>query len=251
MVKSLTARGIKMRKLIVVAVVLGLSQFWSNGTNAANLLERDGAYEVNWSTGKVRFYGVGQWAKNEDSMRAAEQRAWADGLQLAERNLPIILSNRLGHGHKITNEKLSKLAQATVSVSTTYFGDHRVKVILEVPLEKILPQLVAAIDQNISNIKSSALVIQLPQGSKPSAIVRIVDESGRELANSAALAGAGAPVVRWYKTDAPSIRSASGEDFPVISGVSKERGVIQISSAAWKPGFQSALASGAAAIVVR
>jgi len=240
-----------MKKLITVAVVLGLSQFWSNASNAANFLERDGAYEINWSTGKVRFYGVAQSAKSEDSMRAAEQRAWADGLQLAERNLPSVLSNRLGHGHKIASEKLSKLAQATVSVSTTYFGDSRVKVILEAPLEKILPQLVVASDQNISNIKSAGVVIQLPQGAKPSAIVRIVDENGRELANSAALAGAGAPVVKWYKTAAPTTRAASGEDLPLISGVSKERGVIQIASSTWNSGFQAALASGTAAIVVR
>ena len=38
---------------------------------AAPYVERDGRYEINWSTGKVRFYGVAKPEADEGDFRSA------------------------------------------------------------------------------------------------------------------------------------------------------------------------------------
>jgi hypothetical protein len=223
---------------------------------AEQFIERESRYEINWSTGKVRFYGVGKLDEGEDSLRAAEQRAWADGLKSAEKNIPILLSSRLGAVEQSNPEKLSKLAAATVSVATTYFADSRVKVQLEAPIQKITPQLVntQANPGNSRVAASTGLVIKLPKGAKPTAFARIVDEHGREMVSAkdvASAAQAGAPLVRWFKNDVASGDSAATADSPVITGTSDSRGVIKIAASDWKPAYGAVFVSGAAAVVVK
>lgn len=223
---------------------------------AANLIERDGRYEINWTTGKVRFYGVGKTADGDDSFRAAEQRAWADGLKTAEAQIPTVLSTRLGAVEKKPLEKLSKLSAATVSVSTTYFGDNRVKVLLEAPIQKITPQLVnsSELGNAAAEPNDSGLVIKLPKGTKPSAFVRVLDEHGREMVSSKdviASAHAGAPLAKWFKNNADSGNGGPSAEAPVISATSSETGVVRVNSADWKPSYASALARGTAAFVVQ
>ena len=242
-----------MKISLVGALVL---MSWAHVAFSEQYIERESRYEINWSTGKVRFYGVGKLDEGEDSLRAAEQRAWADGLKSAEKNIPILLSSRLGAVEQSNPEKLSKLATATVSVATTYFADSRVKVQLEAPIQKITPQLVnTQAKPGTSNVAASkGLVLKLPKGAKPTAFTRIIDENGREMVSPKDIASAvhaGAPLVRWFKNDVASGDSAATVDSPVITGTSDSRGVIKVASSDWKPAYEAAVVSGAAAVVVK
>lgn len=242
-----------MKTSLVGALVL---MTCSGAAFAEQFIERESRYEINWSTGKVRFYGVGKLDEGEHSLRAAEQRAWADGLKSAEKNIPILLSSRLGSVEQNSPEKLSKLATATISVATTYFADSRVKVQLEAPIQKITPQLVNTQAQpgSSSAVASAGLVIRLPKGSKPTAFSRVVDENGREMVSAKTVAAsvqAGAPLVRWFKNDVASGDPAAKADSPVITGTSDSRGVIKVASSEWKPAYEAAFVSGAATVVVK
>lgn len=224
-------------------------------TLAASYVERDGRYEINWSTGKVRFYGVGKIADGDQNYRAAEQRAWADGLKAAEAHFPKVFAGRLGAVDKTSIDKLSKLSAATVSVSTTYFGDSRVKVLLEAPIQKVTPQLVSATPSGSPMMgESKGLIIKLPKGAKPFAFVKVLDEHGREMVSSKELmnqAHLGAPMVKWYRNSIDSGAGAPAADAPAITGTMPEAGVVRVSSADWKPTYAAAMTRGAAAFLVQ
>jgi hypothetical protein len=221
---------------------------------AATLIERDGRYEVNWTTGKVRFYGVGTIHDGDENFRAAEQRAWADGLRAAEMHLPKVMSGRLGFVDRTSADTVSKLAAATVSVSTSYFGDRRVKVLLEAPLQKVTPQLTTATSPaTLSGGNAEPVVIRLAKGAKPAAFVRIVDDQGKELVNGNHLASSvhnGGTMPRWFRSKIDGDAALAPDKLSVISGTSTERGVIKVNASDWKPAFAVAVATGAASFVV-
>lgn len=241
-----------MMKFFVSLVVLASSL---ESSFAANLIERDGRYEVNWTTGKVRFYGVGKLAAGDDSYRAAEQRAWSDGLRAAELDLPKIMAGRLGGVDQTSADRLTKLSGSTSSVNTTYFGDERVKVLLETPMQKLAAQLAGSTAQVNAPQAATAepVVIQLPKGSKPTAFVKVIDEQGKELVSPKQLASSaqnGSPMAKWFKSKVDSDSSVNPSNSKVISAASTERGVIRVQASEWKPGYTAALTSGAAAFVV-
>jgi hypothetical protein len=226
-----------------------------DGAFAANLIERDGRYEVNWTTGKVRFYGVGKLESGETNYRSAEQRAWADGLRAAEKDLPKVMAERLGTSDSATVEKLSKMSAATTSVTTTYFGDERVKVLLEAPMHKVAEQLSAnAAGSVATDAAPESVVIQLPRGTMPTAFVKVVDEQGRELVSAGGLARAvqnGRPMNKWFKSKVDGDSSVNPSNSKVISAQATQRGVIKVQSTDWKPSYASAMVSGTAAFVVQ
>jgi len=239
-----------MKAVLSMLILFGLAL----PSTAANLIERDGRYEVNWTTGKVRFYGVGKIAEGDENLRAAEQRAWGDGLRAAEMHLPKVMSGRLGVVDRTSADKLSKLAAATVSGSTTYFGDNRVKVLLEAPLQKVTPQLTSSASTAASNeATAESLVIKLPKGTKPAAFVRVVDENGKELVNGNHMANTvnnGGAMTKWFKSKIDGDAGLATNNSAVISGNSNERGVIRVNGSEWKPTYAAAVISGSAAFVV-
>lgn len=236
-------------------VLLVMSCLLSQVGISAPFVEREGAYEINWTNSKVRFYGVSKYNETDANYRAVGQRAWAKGLKLAEHNIPILLSDKLGAVKGVEQAKLSQLAEMTLSVTSTYFGDDRVKVLLETPIQKMTPQLVhtAQTPVNITGGESSEIVIQLPKGAKPAAYTRIMDEHGRELVNAAELASAahqGSAMVKWYKSEQDNA-AANGATSIVIQGQSSERGTVRVQSADWKPNYAAAMLSGKAVFVVK
>lgn len=224
-------------------VLIAISMFGSSCAWAGTLLDRHGPYEINWSSGKIRFYGVGKYKEGEQNMRAAEQRAWADGLKLAEINIPDVMSSKLGLQGQNTRSRLSKLAQSTTSVSTTYFGDQRVKVILETPIVKVLPQLLGDASFTPPSSDPVGVVLKVTGPAKPAAAIQLVDEKGRELAKI--------PAPRWYKGTVTASEAGIAADLPIISGEMTSPGVLRLSSAAWRGGYDAALASGKAVILIQ
>jgi hypothetical protein len=240
-----------------IGLILGTASIFSaTASVSAPLIERDGRYELNWTTGKVRFYGVGHATQDDENYRNAEQAAWADGLKAAEKHMPIILANRVGPVERLQVEKLSKLAQSTISISTTYFGDQRVKVLLEAPMQKMTSQLVASREQpGPLTSDAQSLIINLPKGAQPAVFVRVIDEHGRDMLTPAeiiAAAHAGAPLARWYSHEAQVAEKHSQDQEPaVISAVMPKRGVIRVQSSDWKPAFAKAVAQGKATFIVQ
>ena len=210
---------------------------------AGNLIEREGAYEINWSSGKIRFYGVGKMREGEKNLRAAEQRAWADGLKIAEKNIPLIMSSRLGVTPQNGPQQLSRLAQSTTSVSTTYFGDQRIKVILESPIAPVLPQLLGEAQLAPASGEPVGFILRASGVVKPSAALRIVDEKGKDIASI--------PVPRWFKGKTTPGEIGLPADAPVVSGTMTGQGVLRVASSDWQNGYAAALANGRAAVVVQ
>lgn len=217
---------------LFAGVFITFAMFASSFVWAAPLLDRQGSYEINWSSGKIRFYGVGKFNEGEQNMRAAEQRAWADGLKLAETNIPNLMSSRLGIQGKNSPTQLAKLAQATTSVSTTYFGDQRVKVILETPIAKVLPQLLGDANFTPPSADPVGVVLKINGPAKPVAAIQLVDEKGRELSKI--------PAPRWYKGTVVASEAGIASDLPVITGTMTSPGILQLSSADWRGGYDSA-----------
>jgi hypothetical protein len=235
-------------------IAFSVAPFFATKGFAAPLIERDGRYEFNWSTGKVRFYGVGRAHQDDGNYRNAEQSAWADGLTVAERQMPKVMADRLGPVARLNVEKLSKLAQSTISVSTTYFADQRVKVLLEAPIQKVTAQLVQSSAETLqAGSDHGPLVITLPKGSQPVAFVRVVDEHGRDMLTPSEImtaVGAGAPLARWYRDEASSEVSATQEPVTLAAKMT-HRGVIRVQSSEWKPVFARAIAHGRVSFVIQ
>lgn len=217
--------------------------FFTTSAAAANLIEREGAYEINWSSGKIRFYGVGRLKDGEKNLRGAEQRAWADGIKLAEKNIPVVMSTRLGVPPKNGVSQLSKLAQTTTSVSTTYFGDQRIKVILESPISPVLPQLLGESDLTAPGGEPEGFILKVNGAMKPSAALRIIDEKGRDLAK--------VPVPRWVKGQVTPGDLGLPAESSVIRGTMVGQGVLKVSSAEWRSGYTAGLINGRAAVLVQ
>ncbi len=239
-------------------ILANASILLASSSIAAPFIEREGRYELNWTTGKVRFYGVGQAGQSDENYRTAEQSAWADGLKSAEKLIPSIMANRIGPVERLQVEKLSKLAQSTISISTTYFGDQRVKVLLEAPIQKMTPQLVPGGESSPSELTSAsetrALTISLPKGAQPVAFVRVVDEHGRDMVQPRdiiAAVHAGAPMARWYRHEALASDGSRDGDSEILSAVMPQRGVIRVQSSDWKPAFARSLVHGKTSFIIQ
>jgi hypothetical protein len=237
----------------------------STGAFAAPYVERDGRYEINWSTGKVRFYGVAKPEADDGDFRSAEQRAWANGLKAAEKNIPVLLSGRLGKVSQTSPDKLSKLAASTTSVSTTYFGDQRVKVLLESPVHKITPQLTLASPNGAATAtvpvsesgresgSESYVVVRLPKSAKPVAFVQILDDAGREMLSPGDVAKAandGAGLSRWYRREIAADAFDKSIQPAEIHAEYSAPGVLKVAASAWRPEYAAAITAGRGIFVV-
>jgi hypothetical protein len=78
---------------------------------------------------------------------------------------------------------------------------------------------------------------------KPSAVIQLVDEKGRQLSKI--------PAPRWYKGTVTASEAGIAADLPVISGTMTAPGVLKLSSSDWRGGYDSALANGKAVILIQ
>jgi hypothetical protein len=153
------------------------------------------------------------------------------------------MSSRLGVTPQNAPSQLAKLAQSTTSVSTTYFGDQRIKVILESPISNVLPQLLGQASMTPATGEPVSFILKASGTVRPSAALRIVDEKGRDIANI--------PVPRWFKGKTSPGDVGLAADAPVISGTMTGQGVLSVASSDWRNGYAAAMASGKAAVLVQ
>ncbi len=239
-----------MKTLKILSVVsLSLTAFVAKSDP---LVEKDGRLEINWSTGKVKFYGtsVGQLPK-DGTWRSHEQRAWGEGLAYFEKNLEGIYAKKLGLSESKLVEKPA-LIKATTSTNTTYFGDSRVKVSLEASLNSLISQTLASTSgKALPKNGSTRVEIRLPASASASAVVSIQDEKGAELLSQADMAETiknGANLNKWVSNtnDSPSLNVAPA----ILEATSSKRGVLKVKSSDWKPQFANAIANGQATMIL-
>ncbi len=124
-------------RIFLTCATLGL---FSSQSQAAAIVEKTGRFEINWSTGKVRFYGTSLMDPNQsNSWRSAEQSAWSDGITYLQKNMPQTLAS--GQNASFSAAKISNPMAVTSSITTTYFGDSRVKVSLESSVPELFKQV--------------------------------------------------------------------------------------------------------------
>lgn len=243
-----------MDSLRIAAVILS---FASSQAFGAALIDREGRFEWNWSTGNVRFYGT-SLSDNADgkTWRPAEQRAWSDGLSHVERQLPQILSSRIGLVSADIPQKFSKLLSATRSVNTTYYGDNRVKVTLETPLVAAIQEIPSSPVASLPAVQDNAgIILKVPKNATPALAFSVVDESGRELVAPKQILAAmasGAKGPRWFKGSASAPDAAAMPEQTTeikVSYVSK--GILKVQSSDWRPEFASLITGGRAAVVIQ
>lgn len=231
----------------------------SSLAQGAALIERDGRFEWNWSTGNVRYYGTSLSDTSDGkTWRPAEQRAWSEGLTHGEKNLPQVIAQRIGSGDAQVPQKFSKLLSATRSVNTTYYGDNRIKVTLETPIAAAVKQLSGggrSEEMSAGSSPGGVVVIKVPKTTNPSIAFSVIDETGKELVSAkqmiASIVG-GSAAPRWFKT------SANAPDVPAVSEKTSElkasstsKGVLKVQSGDWRPEYASLVTTGHAAVVVQ
>lgn len=235
---------------IATAVLVSLSSL----AQGAALIEREGRFEWNWSTGNVRYYGTSLSDANDGkTWRPAEQRAWSDGLAHVEQQLPAVVAKRVGSDTQVP-QRFSKMLSATRSVNTTYFGDSRIKVTLETPFSAAVKQLPGVTAEGAAS-EAAPVFLKVPKNTTPSIAFSVVDESGKELVSSKQMLSAianGAAAPRWFKSsanapDVPAMTDKAGE----LKATSASKGVIKVHSSDWRPEYASIVASGRAAVIVQ
>ncbi|MCX6124376.1 MAG: hypothetical protein NTV34_06455 [Proteobacteria bacterium] len=229
--------------------------FWSWSASSAPLIEKSGRFEVNWSTGKVRFYGTSMVSdRSEDSWRSAEQRAWGDGLSYLQ-STPI----KSMCGHKLKGQQAKALSNPlglVSSVNTTYYGDSRIRVTLESQLDDLLRQ-----NDSMTSVKKRpkvgervGLIIKLSNKSGPLAAFSVVDESGQALVSCEDIANStneGTSLNRWFKSSIGSgDLKVAQDDAPKITADNSVFGVLKVMKSEWRPEFQDAIEGGHALLVV-
>ena len=230
--------------------------FWSWSASSAPLIERSGRFEVNWSTGKVRFYGTSMVSdRTGDSWRSAEQRAWSDGLSYLQ-STPI--KSMCGHTPKglQASKVLSNPLGLVSSVNTTYYGDSRIRVTLESQLDDLFRQNNATNSgRNLSPAgERVGLIIKLSNKSGPLAAFSVVDETGQALVSCEDIANGtsnGTALNRWFKSSIGSgDLKGSQNDTPKITADNSAFGVLKVKKSEWRPEFQAAIERGHAVLVV-
>jgi hypothetical protein len=179
---------------------------------AANIIEKNGEFELNWSTMEVRFIGSGKLDKQDgDSYRPVEQRAWSDGLNNAKEKLGDVLAARMGYSGVASIEKL---LSKTKSYSTTYYGDQTVRVVLEAPMAELMGQIHTPVSgSSSSNHCDKAVVVKLPKGTKPLTTLTLKGVAGEELLSPSTVSRetwTRQMMGRWYS--GKSISDIYGED---------------------------------------
>lgn len=229
---------------------LTVIMFFGSAANGAAVVEKNGRFEINWSTGKVRFYGTSVVTEGDETWRAAEQRAWSDGLSYLQSNLPQALQVGLSEAGKVTNA-----TTASSSLHTTYFGDRRIKVSLEADLQTLVRQMTqgAAAGQVVAPADGNIL-LKLGNSSTPTAVFSVVDESGAVLVASSDMAAsvqATATLPRWFKVKATAPdASADFAAAPEVKATAVSPGVLRVNRADWQPHYAKLIANGRAAVVI-
>ena len=233
-------------RLAKIFVSVGLFGFASISF-CEDIVEKAGRFEVNWTQGKIRFYGTAI-AKHEDgpSWRVAEQTAWAEGLKYFETNFNKLFASRIGQGRMKVQDKPS-LLKSTSSLNTTYYGDDRVKVALEASISEVLrANLISEAGTPLDKPNAKNLIIALEGPMAPVAIVNIVDENGSKLVSEndiVASIAKGGQIPKYFKNNDNNNETLS-QNNTFIEGRLVSPSTVQIARKNWSPDYAGLIANG-------
>ena len=233
---------------------------------AEPIVEKGERAEVNWSDLEVRYFGEATPEQQErESFKGTERRAWQDGMAAIEETLQLLGKGRIGMHVSAPRGSASVGSARATSRSTTYFGDGKVRVYLQSPLQQVV---VAALGEvsfseakplaNTTSVEGAytGVVIQLGKKMAPMAVYKIFDESGERLFSLEDMSESGfrqSLMGRWFRrAGSAEIVAHVGDNPLIIKGKpSDSDNKIIIERSAWDATGRQAgflLASGRAII---
>ena len=240
----------------------------ASSSYADAITEKGERAEVNWSALEVRYFGeAAPGDDDKDSFKGTERRAWQDGISAIEETLTLLSDGRIGMHVSAPKGAATSGGSGATSRSTTYFGDGKVRVYLQSPLQKIV---VAALGEVAFREKSelaalkpatasySGVVIQLEQKLAPLAVYKLTDPSGQKLFGIEDMTEEGfrsSLMGRWVRRAGDQEIAAYAGDKPLIikAKIGESRNQIIVDPDTWKSIGQEAaylMASGNVLIAV-
>jgi len=198
----------------------------------ADVTEKVDGIEINYSQMKARFVGKSTWVKEDGPvLKAAEQRAWSDGINAAVKGLPKILSDRSASTEQDAWKASGFQAKDTISVKTVFAGDDTVTVLLENSFDQGMGR------NNKAAAEDKVLMVSLNSRVNPRLNYVISDEAGSVISRSSTEDAAGVQKMfknRWFKKGekAAAVAFAGGER-PSVSGRVSESGKVALSRMEW------------------
>lgn len=249
--------------------LVGVLAFGATEIIAAPVIETTDRLEINWSTLRIRFYGEAKMGMDltGEGYQGLEKRAWRDGVTYAGdavRNLNIAANaGASGSQDKISDDAkqaAKAFTQSIYSVSTTYYGDGTVRVLLESTLPKALgPAGIRFRQREASDpamTQYTGLLLKLDRSMRPKAVFQVVDESGavvHDVHDMAQEAFGRNLMARWFRNPtAAEIAEVVGSS-PLQLNARVENEHLVVERSAWDQaieGHRSLLVNGAVAIAI-
>ena len=156
---------------------------------AEQVIEKGERAEVNWSSLEVRYYGEAAPAEEEkDSFKSTERRAWQDGIAAIDETLKLLSTGRIGMHVSAPRGAATLGGSRTTSRSTTYFGDGKVRVYLQTPLQQVVNSALGEVSFRQADAAAiqkadayTGVIIQLTQKVSPMAVYKLTDVAGEKL----------------------------------------------------------------------
>jgi hypothetical protein len=231
--------------------------FFTNIAFAEDYIERIGRIELNWANGRASYYGTAILDQKADTAwRGAEQRAWSEGLTYLKQNMLGALGERIGPADTKLEAQLGNLVSATTSKNTTFYGDGRIKVSLEVPVSIVEVKNAAAPATGVTETKvGGELVVRANGKALPTLYISVVDEAGASLVTAAEVASAATGRgfgARWFK------RSMGGQKAQADSGKTQEikaryatSGTLVVARSDWTESMRDLVLAGKTVVILQ
>ena len=198
---------------------------------AQPIVETFGRIELNWSSQRIKFYGIG----DEGDFTKSDRAAWQEGLAYLVKNLPKVRSKYKVLAGDNGAQAAHRVASATYRVKTHYYANGVVKVEMESQLSRALSPMGLTFEDDHpaeEDSKNSKILIVLDEPFSPTPLFEVV---------------AGEDVVYSYRSVAKSAfeRSLLGGFYqgrkqktfgknPIILKGRQKDGSITVSKDAWE-----------------
>lgn len=246
-----------MRSL--VWAILGLALAVPVKILKADIIEKKGRIEINWTTQRLTYFGESASdTATEPTYREAEQRAWRDGFSyletaLVEAKAAGIVEDSLGNEQ--WKQQAKTIAKASSSINTTYFADGKVRVLLEANVDGSLIKKGAAKEAQSSEGQTTGVVFVVSGDARPTPYLRLETANGKVVFNTAERTVDGKRFGGyWFRSNARSqVSAVVGKNAVEIEAHAGKDGIV-IPTEVWeskvKP-LQPLLESGKVAILIQ
>ena len=224
----------------------------------ADIVEKKGRIEINWTTQRLTYFGESTSDNNtEVTYREAEQRAWRDGFSYLETAL--VEAKAVGMVEdSATSEQWKQLARrigkATTSINTTYFADGKVRVLLEANVDGSVGKRGNSKESPSSEGQTTGIVFVVSGEAQPTPHLRIELDNGKVVFNTSERTVDGKRFGGyWFRSNARSQLSAVvGKNSVEVAAQAGSDGII-VAAEVWESkvkALRPLLESGRVAILI-